>query len=348
MRLLSGILLQQTDSMIKSIYMLNVAASVEMASVVFTDTTLVESEDEKYVLSQLTRCFVDSPDSDSAWTDKFSSLLQSKGNKFRSMFMQAAKSCSDELVDCLFSLEKQWCAFQILDVFAGDTDQDSLQSDDSIIQEQFAAWKVGMDHEEAVELEEDIRVTASWLPSGLMTLLESLGTDGATLDHEDKSLLLGYLLAWIACLNIMDTAGLVDMRNRSSIGAFIKQTKVLGVIMEIALMEADLAKNDKEDIFACVDLGGDTNFVASDVALLVLFRTVEALPTLVKTWFNDYCPKYWQQKFSSFVEKRVAPATLQRELDRIKKATCFEEMSVNGSCASREVVATYQQDEVSV
>ena len=348
MRVLSDILLQQTDSVIKSIYILNVAASVEMASIVSADTTLVQSEDEKYVLSQLTRCFVDSPDSDSAWTDKFSSLLQSKGDKFRNMFMQAAKSCSNELVDCLFSLEKQWCAFHILDVFAGDTDQDSLQSDDSIIQEQFAAWKVGMDHEEAVELEEDIRVTASWLPSGLMTLLESLGKDGATLDHEDKSLLLGYLLAWIACLNIMDTAGLVDMRNRSSIGAFIKQTKVLGVIMEIALMEADLAKNDKEDIFACVDLGGDTNFVASDVAFLVLFRTVEALPTLVKTWFNDYCPKYWQQKFSSYVEKRVAPATLQRELDRIKKATCFEEMSVNGSCASREVVATYQQDEVRV
>ena len=42
----------------------------------------------------------------------------------------------------------------------------------------------------------------------------------------------------------------------------------------------------------------------------------------------------------------VAPATLQRELDRIKEATSFDEMTVSGSCVSREVVATYQQDEV--
>lgn len=116
--------------------------------------------------------------------------------------------------------------------------------------------------------------------------------------------------------------------------------------MEIALSEGDLGKNDKENIFACTHLDSKTDFVAGDIALLVLFRTVEALPTLVKTWFNDDCPKYWQQKFSAFVEKRVAPATLQRELDRIKKASCFDEMSVNGSAASREVVATYQQDEV--
>lgn len=263
------------------------------------------------------------------------------------MFSQAAKSWSNELVDCLFFPQKRWCAFQILAVFATDTDKDSLESDDSLIQQQFEEWKNGMDEEEAVELEEDIRATSSWLPATLMSLLKSMGEGASSLEHEDKDLLVGYLLAWITCLNIMDTAGSADMRNRSSVGAFIKQSNSIGFIMKIALSETDLGEGDKEDIFACVELNAGTDFDASDIALIVLFRTVEALPTLVKTWFNDDCPKYLQQKFSAFVEKRVAPATLQRELDRIKKATCFDEMTVNGSCASREVVATYQQDEVS-
>jgi len=346
-RLLGDLLLQNGDSVSNSIYILNAAASVEVTSSGFTNPVLIESEDEKEVLAQLTRCFVNSHRSvSSAWTDKFSSLLRTKGKKFRSMFLQAAKTCSNELVDCLNSPQKRWCAFQILDVFATDADKDSLETDDLIVQQQFAAWKVGMVGEEAVELEDDIRATASWLPAKLMSLLKFMGERASSVEHEDKDTLVGYLLAWITCLNIMDTAGSADMRNRSSVGAFIKKTNALGVIMEIALSETDLGEGDKEDIFGCTELDTSTDFVASEVALLVLFRTVEALPTLVKTWFNDDCPKYWQQKFSTFVEKRVAPATLQRELDRIKKATCFDEMAVNGSCASREVVATYQQDEV--
>lgn len=49
----------------------------------------------------------------------------------------------------------------------------------------------------------------------------------------------------------------------------------------------------------------------------------------------------------SFVENKVAPETLQRELLRIKDATSFGEMTVNGSAVSREVTAIYHQDEVS-
>ncbi len=346
-RLLGDFLLQHGDSVSNSVYILNAAASVEAASIGFANPALVESEDEKEVLKQLTRCFVNNDCSvSSAWTDKFASLLRTKGKKSRSMFMEAAKSCPNELVDCLFLPQKRWCAFQILDVFTSGADEDDLDNDDLIIQEQFAAWKIGMDEEEAVELEDDIRATASWLPAKLMSLLKSLGERTSSVEHEDNDLLLGYLLAWITCLNIMDTAGSADMRNRSSVGAFIKKTNALGVMMEIALSETDLGDGNKEDIFACTELDTSTDFMANEVALLVLFRTVEALPTLVKTWFNDDCPKYWQQKFSTFVEKRVAPTTLQRELDRIKKATSFDEMVVNGSCASREVVATYHQDEV--
>jgi hypothetical protein len=115
--------------------------------------------------------------------------------------------------------------------------------------------------------------------------------------------------------------------------------------MTLALKEADLDISRDENIFACLNFDVKHDFELQEVATLVVFRTVESLPTLVKTWFNDECPRYLQSKVSTFVENRVAPETLQRELARIKEATSFGDMSVSGSCVSREVVATYQQDE---
>ena len=341
-RSLSDILLQTSGFASNSIYILNAAVSMDVVS----HRLLVESDDEKEVLTKLARSFADAHNTVSSdWTDKFSSLLRSKGKMFRPMFLQAAKSSSNELVDCLFVPQKRWCAFQILELFASLADGESLEPDDSIIQREFAAWKEGMDDDETVELEDDIRAASSWVPAKMMSVIKSLGEQTSSADHEDEDMK-GYFLTWGVCLNIMDTAGSDDMRNRSSIISFIKKSNVVGFIMEMALSEVDLGNDDNDDIFSCVELDSSTDFVCSDLALLVLFRTVEALPTLVKQWFNDDCPKYWQQKFSAFVEKRVAPTTLQRELDRIKNATCFDEMTVNGSCASREVVATYQQDEV--
>jgi hypothetical protein len=52
-----------------------------------------------------------------------------------------------------------------------------------------------------------------------------------------------------------------------------------------------------------------------------------------------------KQRLSSFVENTVAPRTLQRQLLKIKNATSSGEMTVSGSCVSREIIATYQQDE---
>ena len=43
----------------------------------------------------------------------------------------------------------------------------------------------------------------------------------------------------------------------------------------------------------------------------------------------------------------VAPETLRRELERIKRSSALADLEVSGSCVSREVVATYLQDEVS-
>ena len=83
----------------------------------------------------------------------------------------------------------------------------------------------------------------------------------------------------------------------------------------------------------------------SQVSKLVVFRSIQAIPTLCKSWWTDYCPRSLQASINKFVESKVSPETLRLELNRIKKATNLGDMVVNGSCVSREVTATYVQDE---
>jgi hypothetical protein len=205
-----------------------------------------------------------------------------------------------------------------------------------------------MDEDETIELEEDISVAASWLPGRIMSLLQNVASTSTSIvsDLDPHSLVMGNLLAWVVSLDVLDVAGSVDMRNRSHISSFIQKTNSLGCIMNLALQEAQLDVSRSDNIFECVDLDCTDAFLIQKIATLVIFRTVESLPTLVKTWYNDDCPRFLRQKLSFFVENIVAPATLQRELVRIKDVTSFGEMTVSGSCVSREVVATYQQDEV--
>merc|ERR1712127_613381 len=127
-------------------------------------------------------------------------------------------------------------------------------------------------------------------------------------DRDVQDRLMGNLLAWISSLDILDVAGSVDMRNRSHISSFIQKTNALGWIMNSALQEADLDIRRDVNIFACIDLeDGKDDFLIRKVATLAVFRTVESLPTLVKTWYNDDCPRFLRQRLSAFVENTVAP-----------------------------------------
>lgn len=81
------------------------------------------------------------------------------------------------------------------------------------------------------------------------------------------------------------------------------------------------------------------------MASLVVFRTVEVFPALVKRCSEMACPKYFTQPVRDFVEAQVSPKILRRELDRIKKASTFGDMTVTGSSISREITALYVQDD---
>merc|ERR1712194_882467 len=350
---------------VNSLHIIKATSSLQDALENCTGYSFGDNEDEKKVLSKLTNCFVNLGLVDSSsklWIDAFSSLLQHYHGKAPVMLLPAAKAFSNDLCDCLSDPAKRRCAFQLLHLFAKDSQP--LQSsgdddnDDFIIppetEKQLAAWKKTMDEEEGIELEEDVAVTASWLPERIMFLLQKIGNDPLpTFDSDDSELRdrwMGNLLAWITTLQVLDAAGSVDMRNRSHISSFIQKTNALGWLMNLALQEADLDDFRRgENIFACVDCSNGNEksegFVIQKVAALAVFRTLESLPTVVKTWYNDDCPRFLRQRLSGFVQNVVAPATFQSIMGRIKDATSFGEMTVSGSCVSREVIATYQQDE---
>ena len=149
------------------------------------------------------------------------------------------------------------------------------------------------------------------------------------------------------CLDFLDHAAAIDMRNRSHISSYIQRTGSLNAVLSIALTHAKLDnKKDSSSWMTCLSIENEKKFILSNVCTLVVFRSVEVLPTLVKTWWTDDCPRSMQNIVSQFVQNMIAPEALRRELIRINNATTLGEMKVNGSCVSREVIATYVQDEV--
>ena len=315
------------------------------------DCYSTNDEHESSVLSKLTQAFIRLATHHGQWIQTFALLLQQKCNRSRSTLLPAATAFSNELCDCLFDPKKRWCAFQLLNILAKESRPSQCGDDSTLptdINQHLSEWKRLLDEEEATDLEGDVSIAAAWLPERIMSLLLNFGNKSASknYDHDNMQVVsIGNLLTWVVSLDIVEVAGSVDMRNRAHISSFIQRTNALGFIMNLTLQEADLNSRGA-NVFNCVDLDLEGSSSLQKTATLALFRSVESLPTMVKTWYNDDCPRFLQQKLSVFVENVVAPTTLQRELSRIKDATSFGEMTVNGSCVSREIVATYQQDEV--
>ena len=336
-------------SMRNSLHILNAALALRVTANHCLGFSSFDNDDEKNVLCKLTYFFIEVSPSDcnEYWIKTFSSLLEQTYKHAKGTILSVVASFSNMLCDCLFDPVKRWCAFRLLRILT-DTDNDhSLQGDYVIppeIEQQLFVWKKELEEEEAVELFEDVSASLQWLPLRMMILLQNIKNCPSSTESNLQVLLMGKLLLWITLLDILEVAGFVDMRNRSHINSYIRKTNSLGYIMNLALEEAMLDIDPSVNIFLCLDREAD--FLLQEVATLAVFRTVETLPTLVKTWFSDDCPSRLTRKLSTFIENVVAPSTLKRELSRIRDATSFGEMRVGGSCVSREIVATYHQDEV--
>lgn len=279
--------------------------------------------------------------------DTFRIFIQNEITKSQNAVVYSARENNSLLFESLSSPSKRRSIFNILSIAAknggelcSNDDVDLAESTEDLLNE----WIDGLEDEEAVEIEDDVYVTAQWLPTDLMTKLESWKI--FPIDPTDEDQIVLCLLCWNLCLDYFEAAGKADMRNRAHISSYIEKLGSVNEMFSVASQFCDWTDQDLSHLFDSTSMNESSlDFDISKLSTLSIFRSIELMPTLCKTWWSDDCPKALRNDVSKFVETMVAPETLKRELLRIEQSSSLGELEVNGSCISREVVANYIQDE---
>jgi hypothetical protein len=275
----------------------------------------------------------------------------------RELLVKACGSSNVNYVsDALFVDSKRYFALQMLDALASSGYPLYSDVDEGVLSEETAlrlkTWSHGLGAEEAEELEEDFELVSQWLPSRMMNEIETWHEE--TFHELDESVLIGRMLTWLSVLRFVDAAAPLDFRNRPAFVSYLGKCEAVDYVLNVSLL-FDKTINDRKGksipfLLETDDpLQDESSLELDQLASLVLFRTIQVLPSLSRRWWEEDCPKVYTNSVQSFVEKHVAPKILQTELARIKTATTtgqtFGEMSVTGSLVSREVTATYEQDD---
>ena len=264
----------------------------------------------------------------------------------------AARKYADSLTTGLNSDRKRWYALRFLDAYAHlakpifDSPENTMNDETS---NRVKLWSAGLADEEIEELQEDCQAVCQWIPRQLMNEVESwrdVSTGHFVLGEDDAY---SRMTSWIAYVRIASVAGSMDSLYRTGLNTYTRKSGAVDYILDLAMSYANVS-TDRKVRFAEVDnidnlFSTNNNVELSKLAWAILFRTVEVFPTLAKNWWETNCPNYFREPMREFVEAHVAPELLRRELQRMKAASSFGEMTVKGSLVSREVIALYKQDE---
>jgi hypothetical protein len=286
----------------------------------------------------------------------FQQLVRSglASDTFSPFFSESSLREAEGLRLCLFTQSKRNLAFQLLDA-ASSQGKPYVDSANVVLAEttlsRLKAWTNILDEEEATILEEDIYIVAEWVPPCLMTEIEGWADSGFEMDND--ATIIGRLLSWFCVLRFVDSASPLNFRNRPAFVTYIGKCDAASTILNLGLLHNELINDKKRKCSPWIGEVADyleENYSPdiTQLATLSLFRTVEVLPSLCKRWWEEDCPTVYTSAVQTAIEKYVAPEILKRELDRLKSATSFGKMSVSASLISREVTATYIQDDFSL
>jgi len=309
------------------------------------DYSDADTEAEPKAFCALIRRFAKGPPENKSDLRFFSSLIMYNLSAPTGSWIAGTRIFIESLCETLSSSSKLQCTLQLLLYLARQKEEvyANFRISSGTQKRLVDRWKRNLDNEEGNELENDVAISSKWLPGNLMEEME------AWKESERDQDAMTLLLKWIITLEFLDGAASADMKNRASLTSYLNQTGAVGEALSLALSYACLNFRDTSWM-ACLDLNQsfsrNSHLDLTEVATIVVFRTIESVPTLAKKWISDDCPRSMGSSLSDFVEKMVAPETLRRDLSRIEGLTnIFGEMSVTGSCVSREVAATYVQDE---
>lgn len=275
------------------------------------------------------------------WYQPLKDYVFAELEKKSSVIQYGARTNTEGLLRSLNSPTKQWLAFHILQASACSgcilfsSDQVELSEGTNKI---LNLWQDGLVEEEAIEIEEDVLITAQWLPHNLMSFVESWDSTSC----HNETLFIADLLRWYLCIDFLDSAGGANMQNRAHITSYFGKTDAVTTLFDLVLPFIQFKSHDRSSLFQCMSISSSESLTDNIEPLCktIMFRTIESMPTLCKMWWNDECPLALKSPVMKFVETIVAPETLRRELNRMDKSSDLGEMVVRGNCISREISAT--------
>jgi len=271
----------------------------------------------------------------------------------RDFFAASCSENADVLSKLLYVSSKRYYSLLLLDKVA--VRGQALQNVDNVslpdsTSRHLKSWVEGFEEEEAAEIEEDIYIVAEWVPAAVMVDVESWADD--TNDF-DENAIVGRFLTWLVLLRFVDSATPKDFRNRPAFVSYLSKCGAVSSILNLALLYNETVNDRKRKAApSLLDmetlLHDESRLDVQQLSSLVLFRTIEVLPSLSRRWWEEDCPNVYTAAVQSFVEKYVSPEILKREMGRMKTAASFGPMAVSASTVSREVIASYVQDDFSL
>lgn len=314
----------------------------------------IMQEDEAEALTELTKVFANRWEGNGAdatillSNPLFDSIMKASLNKRSSLMAIASRQCISELTEALYEPSKQYYATRILQSYAkaghplhANADDDDLINPTTL--NRIDEWAKDMLENEAEELEDDVASVAQWVCGEQMNDVESWHDD----DDIDDGIACGRMLSWLSFLDIADTATAKDSANRISFTSYVSICKAVDAMLDLALIYANIGMERKVELDAVISMDDiiESSMPLSKLAARVIFRSVEVFPTLSKNWWDSTCPKYLTTTVREFVEKEVSPDILKHAIKSIQNASAFGGMNVQGGSITREVSATYVQDD---
>ena len=207
--------------------------------------------------------------------------------------------------------------------------------------------------EEREDIEDNVLEAVRLIPAILRKKLEESGADEGLKTTNAKRgggnvvINLGQILAWIAFVDYVDCAAKSDSTKRNQLAVYVDAIQIIRNLMDCFsfMIREDLTQlnSDLLDEYR----GGEEDLL-SGIGYYGFFRTVQAFPGLVKRWFDQDAERNSKAIAVNFLEKQAGRLILKKELDIINKSKSSDlvgDMNITGSLVSREVVATYLQDE---
>lgn len=166
-------------------------------------------------------------------------------------------------------------------------------------------------------------------------------------DPADRHTLLTYLLSWQLMLRIFKMA---PYSERAGFANYFRHNNLINELMTCLFCVIPTTVSQNDQVHQCTMKASRLTFAhLQKLAYEVLVSSLEAIPAIVQSWFNNQLDRKQAAFVSKFISSYVSPILLRLEFERLDSGTkSFTNMAIRTRSGAREVVAVYTMDEMSM